>query len=152
MKINKETDVTIISTNLNYDLVKYFFDYHIIDKPFKMEEIKNYEKILFFNSLHFIDDNSINIIFNYLKENNKKFIIITNNIEEVLLTDYLIVLNENNILIEGKTLAVLKESKLLQRLGFNLPFAVQISQLLNDYDILDNIYTSNEELVEKIWN
>ena len=152
MTINKETNVTIISTDLDYNLVNNFLDYYVIDKPFKIEEIKKHDKILFFNSLHYIDNKSLDIIIKYLKETNKKFIIVTNNMEEVLLADYLIVVDNEKILIEGKTLAVLSESKLLKRLGFNLPFTVQISQLLNDYDILDGIYTSNEELVEKIWN
>lgn len=152
MIINKETDVTIVGLNLNHNIIDNYPDYYVIDKPFKIEELKLKEKILFFNSLHFIKDENKKILINYLKKNKKSFIIITNNIEEVLLTKYLIVIDEEKILIEGQTLAVLKEDKLLKRLGFDLPFTVSLSLLLKDYDMLDTICVTNQELVDKIWN
>ncbi len=152
MIINKETDVTIVGLNLNHNIIDNYPDYYVIDKPFKIEELKLKEKILFFNSLHFIKDENKKILVNYLKKNKKSFIIITNNIEEVLLTKYLIVIDEEKILIEGQTLAVLKEDKLLKRLGFDLPFTVSLSLLLKDYDMLDTICVTNQELVDKIWN
>lgn len=152
MIINKETDVTIVGLNLNHNIIDNYPDYYVIDKPFKIEELKLKEKILFFNSLHFIKDENKKILVNYLKKNKKSFIIITNNIEEVLLTKYLIVIDEEKILIEGQTLAVLKEDKLLKRLGFDLPFTVSLSLLLKDYDMLDTICVTNQELVDEIWN
>ena len=118
MIINKKTDVTIIGLNLNHNVIDNYPDYYVIDKPFKIEELKTKEKILFFNSLHFIKDENKKILVEYLKKSKKSFIIITNNIEEVLLTKYLIVIDEEKILIEGQTLGVLKEDKLLKRLGF----------------------------------
>ena len=152
MIINKKTDVTIIGLNLNHNVIDNYPDYYVIDKPFKIEEVKTKEKILFFNSLHFIKDENKKILVEYLKKSKKSFIIITNNIEEVLLTKYLIVIDEEKILIEGQTLAVLKEDKLLKRLGFDLPFTFSLSLLLKDYDILDTICVTNQELVDEIWN
>lgn len=152
MIINKKTDVTIIGLNLNHNVIDNYPDYYVIDKPFKIEDLKTKEKILFFNSLHFIKDENKKILVEYLKKSEKSFIIITNNIEEVLLTKYLIVIDEEKILIEGQTLAVLKEDKLLKRLGFDLPFAFSLSLLLKDYDMLDTICVTNQELVDEIWN
>ena len=102
--------------------------------------------------MHFIKDENKKILVEYLKKSKKSFIIITNNIEEVLLTKYLIVIDEEKILIEGQTLGVLKEDKLLKRLGFDLPFTFSLSLLLKDYDMLDTICVTNQELVDEIWN
>ena len=87
----------------------------------------------------------------YLKENNKQIINYTTDIEETLLLEYLMVIQNNNIIMEGLKEDILKEEKILQKLGFNLPFIVELSLGLKYYNLVDNLYFNNESLVNSLW-
>lgn len=88
----------------------------------------------------------------FLKENDIVLINVVSDIEDVLYGEYLFVLmNNGRIAIEGKTLAVLKEEKILRRLGFNLPFMVDLSIQLGYYELINKIYLNREELVDALW-
>lgn len=153
MEISKKTNVTIVSTNLSESILKSFSDYTVFNNSLDIKKIKELNKIVLFNSLHLLSRNNIDKLIEYLKESKKDFIIITNNIEEVMYTDYLIVIDgSESILIEGKTKLVLEESKLLKRLGFDLPFYFEMSNLLMDYGLIDNIYDNKDDLVGALWN
>jgi len=147
----KETNVTIISTNLNKDILSNYNDYYIIDKSFTYEELLNKKKVIFYNVLNDLSDNLLKNLFEYLENNNIKYIVVTNNIELSLYSDYLIVCDKEKILIEGNTIEVLKNDKLLKRLGFNLPFIIDLSILLKDYDLVNEIFLDKEGLVDKLW-
>ena len=153
MEISKKTNVTIVSTNLSESILKSFSDYTVFNNSLDIKKIKELDKIVLFNVLHLLSRNNIDKLIEYLKESNKEFIIITNNMEEVMYTDYLIVIDgSESILIEGKTKLVLEESKLLKRLGFDLPFYFEMSNLLMDYGLIDNIYDNKDDLVGALWN
>lgn len=152
MKLEKETDVTIMSLNLHKCILKEFEDYHVFDSNIEMREIKKYKKIIFFNCLHLLDDKGKRLLIRYLKDNDIKFINITNKEEEVIYTNYLVITDKLDILIEGKTIEVLKESKLLKRLGFNLPFMIDLSMMLKDYGLINELYLDERKLVAKLWN
>lgn len=145
------TNVTIISTNLNRNIINNYNDYEVIDNNFKIEELVNKKKIIFFNILSNLDEKKLKKLFKYLYDNNVLFINITNNIEEILYTERLIVYNENNIIIDGETMEVLKNEKLLKRLGFNMPFIIELSNLLNNYNLVNKIYLDKESLVKDVW-
>lgn len=145
------TNVTIISTNINKNIMNNYQDYKIIDKSFTYEELLQYRKVLFFNVLSKLNDQEMKKLFDFLNINNIAFINITNNIERVLFTNYLIIYDENKIIAEGNTIDLLKNEKLLKRLGFKLPFIIELSILLKDYNLINSIYLSKESLVGDIW-
>lgn len=142
---------------------------------FKMEELESYsskelsikEKIevsiiqaLSFKKEVIILDNVFNYLNNsfkknlikYVKANNITLINIVSNEEDTLYTDYLIILYKKGLIaIEGTPLSVFKEEKLVRRLGFNLPFYVDLSIQLGLYGLLDDIYLSREAMVKNIW-
>lgn len=149
--MNEITNVTIISTNLNKKLLDKYKDYYVVDSDFTYEELLSKKKVIFYNVLNNLDDTKFKELFSYMKSNNILFINITNNVELCLYTDYLIVYDKENILIEGSTLEVLKNDRLLKRLGFNLPFMVDLSILLKDYGLIDKIYLDKESLVNELW-
>ena len=76
----------------------------------------------------------------------------TKNIEDVLDFDYLLILKNNQVAIEGKTKQVLKEEKLLKLLGYNLPFYLNMSLQLELYGMIDKIGYNKEELEKMIWS
>lgn len=149
--MDKITNVTIISTNLNKELLDKYQDYHIIDSDFSYEELLEKKKVIFFNILNNLSEKDLKKLFKYIKDNNILFINFTNDVELCLYTDYLIVCDKNKILMEGNTLEVLKNEKLFKRLGLNLPFIVELSLLLKDYNLVDDIYIDKESLADKLW-
>jgi hypothetical protein len=101
--------------------------------------------------LNNLDDEKLTKLFEFLNSNNMLYVNISNNMETSLYTKYLIIYDKNKILIEGKTLDVLKEEKLLKRLGLKLPFMVELSILLKDYGLINELYLKKENLVGALW-
>lgn len=146
-----ETDVTIVSINLNNKILEKYSDYFLVERNFKIEDLLSKDKIIFYNALNGLSLQKIKDILARLKEKNIKYINLTNDMEEVLATNYLIIYDKNKILIEGKTLEVLKEEKVLKRIGLELPFIVELSHLLKDYGLIDELYLDKESLVDELW-
>ncbi len=150
-QIKMETDVTIVSINLNNKILEKYSDYFLVERNFKIEDLLSKDKIIFYNALNGLSLQKIKDILARLKEKNIKYINLTNDMEEVLATNYLIIYDKNKILIEGKTLEVLKEEKVLKRIGLELPFIVELSHLLKDYGLIDELYLDKESLVDELW-
>ena len=145
------TNVTIISTNLNRNILNKYSEYQIIDRSFNYEELLKYKKVIFFNVLSNLKEEEINKLYDYLRINNILFINVTNNIEEIIYTDNILIYDKDNIIYEGKMIELIKNEKLFKRLGFKLPFIIELSILLKDYDLVDKIYLNKESLVEVLW-
>ena len=84
--------------------------------------------------------NNDNIVFNF-----------TSDVSECLFGSDVIVLNNEKILISGKTINVLNEDKLMKKLGVGLPFLIEVNKYLMDYGIVDKYFDSVGELVDVIW-
>ena len=91
------------------------------------------------------------LLLNYLNYKNIKLINVTSNIEDTLYTDYTLVLYNKINAIDGKTLDVLKEEKILKRLGLNLPFYLDLSIQLKLYGLINRTYLNKEDLVKHLW-
>lgn len=106
------------------------------------------------NILSELDYDDKKIIIKILKEYVKKGNIVLNftqDVEESLYGDKIVINNENMIIIEGKTLSVLNEDKLLKKLGIGLPFIVELNKYLIDYRIIDKYELNINKLVGDIW-
>lgn len=94
------------------------------------------------------------LIFDILKEYTKNqgvVINLTRDMEETLEADRIIILHDNKLAVDGKTLSVLNEEKLLKRLGLGMPFIVELNKYLMDYGMIDKYSLTNEKLVNAIW-
>jgi len=87
----------------------------------------------------------------YQKKYNLTIILTTTNLEDTLDTEYLYIINEGNIVIEGEPLTVLKEDTLLNRLGLSLPFMVDLSLKLEFYELIKGIETDMDRMVNDLW-
>ena len=103
------------------------------------------------NVLTYLDSDFKEKVIRYLKLGNKRIINYTTDIEETLLLDYIVVIHENKIIMEGKKELVLKEEKILKKLGFHLPFVVELSNGLKYYGLVTKTYFNNKELVNDLW-
>lgn len=158
MKFDSTINYSIISNKINSNLLNELRDYIIIDDTVsynKLEEmIYNFpaKTICFNDCLRKFSRVEKNHIMDLLKKRKVNFINVTSNMDEVLFSDYIYVYYDEKLVIEGTTLDVLKEEKLLKRLGFNLPFVYNLSLQLKLYGILDKVVTLEEELVNTLWN
>ena len=151
-----------ISYDISDDILELFNETELKNKQdlSEFDELKlkilstlksNSNIYVFFNVLTYLDKPFKEKLIKYLKANNKRIINYTTEIEETLLLDYLIVLQDNTIIMEGKKELVLQEEKILKKLGFNLPFIVELSNGLKLYKVIDKVYFNNEELVGELW-
>ena len=111
----------------------------------------NNKIFVFMNVLTYLDSDFKEKVIRYLKLGSKRIINYTTDIEETLLLDYIVVIHENKIIMEGKKELVLKEEKILKKLGFHLPFVVELSNGLKYYGLVTKTYFNNKELVNDLW-
>ncbi|MCM1053336.1 MAG: hypothetical protein NC483_05130 [Ruminococcus sp.] len=159
--IDKTNKYTI--NDIPKDILDYFnLDYLLTKNNLtKIDKLKinilgslssNNNIYVFLNVLTYLDNSFKDKLIAYLKASNKEIINYTSDIEEALLLDYLIIINQDKIVIEGETKLVLQEEKIIKKLGFNLPFIVELSNGLKYYNLIDKLYFTNESLVEALWN
>lgn len=158
MKIDNSQNYTIISNHINENLLNELRDYTIIDDNISfdslVEKIYNFpvKTICFNDSLRNFTRAEKQHIMELLNKRQVNFINITSDMDEVLFGDYLYVFYYDKIAMEGKTIEVLKEEKILKRLGFNLPFVFNLSLQLKLYGILTDVETDLGKLVSTLWN
>lgn len=116
------------------------------------------KEILYHPKFFFLDDimYSLNLeqkkeIFDFLHKQNITIFFVTSNMEDLMFFPYCVVMGREGILIEGKTLLVLQEEKLLRRLGFSLPFYIDLSLQLKSYGLLESVITNGRELTNRLW-
>ena len=104
---------------------------------------------IFFTKKDMLD--ILNILKEYQQQEKITIIMVTNNLEEVLLTDYIYVISDSNILIEGIPIDVIQKDNIMNKAGLNLPFMVDLSVKLRDYDLVKEIEQDKERMVELLW-
>lgn len=105
-------------------------------------------------SLSLLDFDYKEIVLNLLKKFKRKgmcIVNITHDIEDTLIGDEIVVLDKGNILLKDKKNKIYKKEKLLNSLGFNLPFMVELSNRLMFYDLIDHVIYDMEEMVDELW-
>ena len=158
MKIDYGVNYSVISDNISENILDYFKEYTIIKNDIKYNDLIeflntfNSRRIILFDVLRFFNMEQKNKILDLLKLRKINFVNVTSDMEEVLYADYLFVLNNTKVVMEGNTLGVLNNEKKLKRMGFALPFVVDLSMQLKLYGTLDNIETDMKVLVDKLWN
>ncbi len=137
-------------THLNYS-------YSELNLKFKLK-VSILVKVLQFPTFFFVDD-----ILQSFKTQEKVELLtllqafhitlfyVTSNIEDTLLFPYCIVMGKNGILMEGKTVNVLKQEKIMHKLGFSLPFIIDLSLQLKSYEMINDIFLNEQELIEQLW-
>lgn len=98
-----------------------------------------------------LDNRTKMLLLNYLNSKNILLINVTSDLEEVIYTDYVLCLYNGINAIDGKSLDVLKEEKILKRFGFSLPFMVDLSIQLKLYGLIDKMYLNKEAMVKNLW-
>ena len=90
-------------------------------------------------------------ILDYIKQKKITLINITNDIEQSLDSDKIIILNNGKIISNSKPSTILKNEKLLRENNIELPFMVDLSNKLKFYGLLENNILDINEMVETLW-
>lgn len=102
-----------------------------------------------------IDVNEKQELLRLIKEYNTKkrvtVVSFTNNLDEALYSDRLIVLNEGKIVVDGVLPYIFNEERVMRKIGLEVPFAVELSQKLKLYNLTDDVSLDIEEVVSKLW-
>ena len=91
-----------------------------------------------------------NMILEYKNKYKLTVLNITNNSEDSLIGDNIVVLENKNILYNDGIKKVYNEH-LLDEKKYKHPFIIELSEHLKLYEIIDKNYYSMEELVDEIW-
>jgi energy-coupling factor transport system ATP-binding protein len=92
----------------------------------------------------------IKLLVDYVKEGNA-VINFSNEVEDTLYGNYVVLTDISKVIASGKTLQILNEEKLMNKLGFSLPFIVDLNKQLMYYGLLDKYVIDERELVNTIW-
>lgn len=157
MEFSDNVNYVVLSNNADKKFMSKFGVYQIIEVlPF--EKLKNNlemfpsKRVIFNESLSSLSNKEKKEILDLLDKQNINYVNVTSNIEDALFGDYIIVYDEDMKVLEGNKEMVLKNEKLLKKLGFGVPFVVDLSIQLMYYDILDKVYFDVDNLLEALWN
>ena len=70
--------------------------------------------------------------------------------EECLYSDRIIILNEGKILLDGTFPSIFDHENIIRKIGIEVPFAVEFSQKLKLFNLVDKLDLDLESLVDKI--
>ncbi len=110
----------------------------LLDNAFSMMNKKTKEKVL-------------RIIKNRIQKDHLTVILTTMNLEEILDSDYTYVLSNGSIVMEGNPLKIVKEERLLNQVGLELPFMIDLSLKLEFYELLTGVITDMDRMVNILW-
>lgn len=128
------------------DIIKLQLAQAIISKP-KILLIDDLSPI--FNKQELLE------ITNILKDINKSheitIIMITSILECNLQSDYTYIISNKQITLEGIPSKVLEKDNIINKAGLELPFMMDLSVKLKDYDLIKDIELDMEKMVNNLW-
>lgn len=159
---SKDKEVTTAKIIKQYGLTKYIkSDPNKLDYFYRLK-LQLTLALLFNPTLLLLDDifNSlqekekvdiINLIKNHQENHKISIIMTTSKLEDSLYGDYLYIIKDSSIVLEGEPLEVLKKDNELNKIGLELPFSVDLSVKLHDYDLLNKIETDIDRMIDSLW-
>ena len=113
-------------------------------------------KVLLLDSIGtYLSDEELKSVFKYLNDYREKYgltvIHATIDLKEALLTDYLYVLHDKELVLEGEPLEVLQKDNVLNRIGLEVPFMIDLSVKLRDYGLVSDIELDQDRMVDILW-
>lgn len=145
-KLSKYQKVSISNIELT-TLIKIQLALAISKKP----------KVLLIDNLgSYFSKKEIKELLQVLKEVQRKenmtIIMTTNDLTEVIESDYLYIIAQNSVVLQGTPLEVLEKDNTLNKIGLEVPFMIDLSVKLRDYDLIKDIELDMDRMVDTLWN
>lgn len=101
----------------------------------------------------YLDRKTIKEVLKTLNKYKDKITIIytTINLEDTIDTDHLYIISDRKIALEGEPLEVLQRDNIINKIGLKLPFMVDLSVKLKDYELINSIELEPIRMVNKLW-
>ena len=103
------------------------------------------------NLLSYLNETDKKNLITFCASNKMTLINCTNNGEDLLISDKVLLLNDMKAIFYGDKKELLNGNTILPYIGINLPFTAEMSQNLVLYVILNKVYLDEKKLVDKIW-
>lgn len=92
-----------------------------------------------------------NILDDIHKNKNMTIINVTHDMDEILYSEEILLLDNGKIILNGSKKEVLLEEKTFNKLNLELPFMVSLSIKLMYYGLIDHLIFDMNEMVNEIW-
>ena len=120
-----------------------------------VELVKSLKILLIDDISSYFERGELYKILSFLKKYQKKeentILYTTRILEDSLYTDYLYIMDEKKISLEGLPLEVLENDTKINKIGLDLPFMVDLSVKLKDYKLLESIELDKNRMVDALW-
>jgi len=117
--------------------------------------IINPKVLLLDDCLHQLEPKTKKELLNNLKSYRKEYkltiIMTTQNLEDTLCSDKIVLINKGKLIAYKTPLAILKDDELLKNNALKQPFIIELSQKLMLYDLVEHIYLDERKLVKDLW-
>ena len=117
--------------------------------------IKSQEIIILDNIDYYFTREELREIYDLLRRCVNKwdltFLILTTSLTEALLTDETYILSEGKTILKGEALTVLEKDNVINKAGLNIPFMIDLSVKLRDYELIEKIELYQQRLIDTLW-
>lgn len=117
--------------------------------------IKNPKILILDNIFDGFDQNLKTKVLRNLKRYSKKekitVVYMTNDVEDALLADEILIIGDGKVLLKGSKRKVFEKEDFFEQYDMELPFVVSLSEKLKFYELIDKIYFNEKKLVDDLW-
>ena len=73
-------------------------------------------------------------------------------LEDIIETDKIIIINNSEVILEGNPIDILQKDNILNKAGIKVPFMIDLSVKLKDYNLIDEVELDMNRMTNKLWN
>ena len=103
------------------------------------------------NILEGLDKKNKNIILKKLKKLKITMINLSNDVNDALISDEVVIIGGGKVLLKGSKKRVLEDENFFETYDMELPFTVNLSNKLKFYELIDRVYFDEKKLVDDLW-
>ena len=93
----------------------------------------------------------INFLKDYISTYGLTVVITTTDLEISLETDYLYIIDKGDLVLSGAPQEVLQKDNVINKIGLNIPFMIDLSVKLRDYELIKDIETDYDRMIDALW-
>ena len=135
-----------INTLNNKEKIKIQLALSLIDKPeiLLIDSIDDY-----FDKKEF--EKIIDLIKTFIKDYDLTVIMTTIHLKTSLYSNQLCIIKDGKIILQGDPLVVLQKDNIINKAGLEIPFMIDLSVKLRDYDLLEKVEIDKDRMIEQLW-
>ena len=103
----------------------------------------------------YLSKEDIQKVITYLKEVAEEYtitiLIVSYRLEDIINTDELIIVEDSKVILQGVPIEVLQKDNILNKVGLRVPFMIDLSVKLKDYNLIENVELDMNRMVDILW-